>query len=74
MKLSTVRLYHPPYRNCWIDESPINEWLVANIGIGESFRNSVHKQHRWYVDHKKDCLIYYFVCEKDAMRFALRWV
>lgn len=70
---ASVKLNHPPFRNQWIDESPINVWLVANIGTGESFRNRRVKEHLWYVEHEKDCLIYHFARKEDAVMFALRW-
>jgi hypothetical protein len=71
---TSIRLNHPPQSNCWIDESPINEWLVANVGQGESFRNHKIKPRPWYVAHHEDCLVYYFVQEKDAVMFSLRWL
>lgn len=70
---ASVRLNHPPFRFQWIDESPINEWLVANVGTGESFRNRRVKQHLWYVEHCEDYLEYYFVRKEDAVMFSLRW-
>lgn len=71
MAMISVRLNHPPLR--WINESPINEWLVSNIGIGESFRNHKVKPSSWYVAHHEECLVYYFIREKDAVMFSLRW-
>lgn len=70
---ASVRLNHPPFRFKWIDESPINEWLVANVGIGESFRNHKVKQHPWYVEHREGYLLYHFVRKEDAVMFSLRW-
>ena len=70
---ASVRLNHPPFPNFWIDESPINEWLVANIGIGESFRNHKVKHRPWYVEHREGYLLYHFVREEDAVMFSLRW-
>ena len=70
---ASVRLNHPPFPNRWIDESPINEWLVANVGTGESFRNRRVKQHPWYVEHCNGYLEYYFVRKEDAVMFSLRW-
>lgn len=70
---ASVRLNHPPFRFKWIDESPINEWLVANVGIGESFRNHKVKPRPWYVEHCEGYLVYYFIREEDAVMFSLRW-
>ena len=73
MITASVRLYHPNQHNGWIDESPINRWLVDNVGIGESFRNHKVKERTWYVEHCDGYLVYYFVREQDATAFALRW-
>lgn len=70
---ASVRLNHPPFRNQWIDESPINEWLVANVGQGESFRNHKVTPCSWYVAHHEGHLEYYFIRKEDALMFALRW-
>ena len=70
---ASVKLKHPPVRNQWIDESPINEWLVDNVGTGESYRNRRVKEHLWYVEHQMDYLEYYFVRKEDAVMFSLRW-
>lgn len=70
---ASVRLYHPQQFNRWIDESPINEWLLDNVGQGESFRNHRVKPRFWYVEHCEDYLEYYFVRKEDAVMFSLRW-
>lgn len=70
---TSVRLNHPSVPNRWIDESPINRWLVDNVGIGESFRNHKVKHRPWYVEHCDGYLVYYFVREQDAVMFSLRW-
>lgn len=68
-----VRLYHPPFRNQWIDESPINVWLLANVGVHARFRDQVDEDRPWHVDHEKDYLEYHFAREQDAVMFALKW-
>ena len=68
-----VRLYHPEQRNKWIDESPINVWLLANVGRHARFRDSVSEQQPWHVDHEYGYLEYHFARELDAVAFALRW-
>lgn len=73
MIAASVRLYHPHQRNRWIDESPINVWLLTNVGTGESFRNRRVKQHPWYVEHCENYLEYYFIRKEDAVMFSLRW-
>ena len=70
---ASVRLNHPHFRFQWIDESTINEWLVANVGMGDSFRNRRVNEHLWYVEHHRDYLEYYFVRKEDAVMFSLRW-
>lgn len=70
---ASVRLHHPPFRNQWIDESPINVWLLANVGHHSGFKNAVHELRPWYVEHEKDYLEYYFARKEDAVMFALRW-
>lgn len=71
---ASVRLYHPPQVNRWIDESPINEWLLANVGVRAKFRDLVDEDRPWHVDHYTDFLMYHFAREEDALMFKLRWV
>ena len=71
---ASVKLYHPPFRNRWIDESPINEWLLANVGYHSAFKGAVHELRPWYVEHEKDYLVYHFARKEDAVMFSLRWV
>lgn len=71
---ASVKLYHPQQRNRWIDESPINVWLLANVGVHARFRDSVTEQQPWHVDHYTDYLEYHFAREQDATMFALRWL
>lgn len=68
-----VKLEHPKVKNTWIDESPINVWLLANVGIHARFRDHVDEARPWHVDHYEDYLEYHFAREKDAVLFALKW-
>jgi hypothetical protein len=70
---ASVRLDQPKFRNQWINESPINEWLLANVGRCSKFRDSVTEEHPWHVDHRFGYLVYSFARERDAVMFALRW-
>ena len=70
---ASVRLHHPDRRNRWIDESPINRWLVDNVGVHAEFRDLVDELRPWHVDHERDYLKYHFAREQDAMMFALKW-
>lgn len=68
-----VRLYHLAQANRWIDESPINVWLLANVGTHARFRDSVTEEQPWHVDHEHDYLEYHFAREQDAVMFRLKW-
>lgn len=70
---ASVKLYHPRQHNRWIDESPINVWLLANVGIHAKFRDHVTEVRPWHVDHERDYLVYHFAREQDAVMFSLRW-
>lgn len=70
---ASVKLYHPQQRNRWIDESPINVWLLANVGVHAQFRDLVDESRPWHVDHYTDCLEYHFARKEDAVMFKLRW-
>lgn len=70
---TSVRLYHPTRRNKWIDESPINRWLVDNVGVHAQSRGLVDESHPWYVIHEQHYLEYHFAREQDATMFALRF-
>ena len=74
MIAATVRLDHPKQRNRWIDESPINIWLLANVGVHARFRDQVDNDRPWHVDHERGYLEYHFAREQDATLFALRWL
>lgn len=74
MIVASVKLKQPRTKNKWVDESPINIWLLANVGRHSAFKNAVHELRPWYVEHHRDYLEYHFAREKDAMLFALRWL
>lgn len=73
MIAASVRLYHPPQRNRWIDESPINVWLLANVGHHSRVGEGVTQLYPWSVEHHQDYLVYHFSREQDAVMFKLRW-
>lgn len=70
---ASVRLYHPSQHNRWIDESPINVWLINHVGQHARFRDLVDESRPWHVDHERDYLEYHFAREQDAVVFALKW-
>ena len=73
MIVASVKLNQPQTKNRWIDESPINVWLLANVGVHSKYREHVNEVRPWHVEHTAKELIYSFAREKDAMMFALRW-
>lgn len=73
MIAATVRLKHPVPGWKFVDESPINVWLLANVGTHARFRDSVTEQHPWHVGHFLGFVEYSFAREQDATMFALRW-
>jgi len=73
MIVASIKLMHPSQRNRWIDESPINIWLLANVGVHARYRDLVDEDRPWHVDHERDSLVYHFAREQDATAFALRW-
>lgn len=73
MILATVKLYHPKQQNRWVDESPINVWLLANVGVHARYRDLVDESRPWHVDHERDFLVYHFARERDATAFALKF-
>ena len=72
--IHTISLYHPG-PNRWVDESPINQWLLANVGMcaDPDWDEPVSSAKPWAVEHYPNRLAYHFYREKDAMWFALRW-
>ena len=73
MTVASVRLYHPQRLNRWIEESPINVWLLANVGHHARSGQGVTQLYPWSVEHHRDYLVYNFAREADATMFALRW-
>ena len=73
MIAASVRLYHPRRTNRWIDESPINVWLLANVGHHARSGQGVTQLYPWSVEHLRDYLVYNFAREADATMFVLRW-
>jgi hypothetical protein len=59
--------------NRYIDESPINTWLIENVGLNAGYRDLIGDDRPWHVEHKWDGLEYSFHNEEDATLFALRW-
>lgn len=73
MIAASVTLKEPINHNKFIDESPINVWLLANVGAHSKTRDNVTEERPWHVDHKFRELVYSFAREQDAVMFALRW-
>lgn len=73
MIMASVKLYHQRQANKWVDESPINVWLINYVGMHARFRDCVDENRPWTVDHERDYLVYHFAREEDAVLFALRW-
>ena len=71
---ASIKLHHPKQINRWIDESPINVWLLANVGHHARVGESVTELHPWRVEHHREYLVYHFAREQDAVLFALKWV
>ena len=71
---ASIKLKQPPLdRNRWIDESPINRWLIDNVGANARFRDQVDESRPWHVEHNFGYLEYSFARGRDATAFALRW-
>lgn len=73
MIAATVRLIEPKDEYKFINESPINAWLLANVGVHARFRDLVDDDRPWHVEHGNRYIVYYFAREQDAVMFALRW-
>ncbi len=76
MIAATVKLTEPAnmYRQYkFIDEGPINVWLLANVGVHAQFKDLVDEDRPWHVEHGYQYITYHFAREKDATLFALRW-
>ena len=70
---ASVRLNEPLNMNKFINESPINEWLLANVGTHAPTMDTVSEDRPWRVEHHFRYLEYHFAREQDATMFALRW-
>jgi hypothetical protein len=57
----------------FIDESPINVWLLANVGNHARYKDSVTEQNPWHVSHHMAYMEYSFAREQDATMFALKF-
>lgn len=73
MIAATVKLTEPANLNKFIDEGPINVWLLANVGVHARFKDLVDEDRPWHVEHGYRYLLYHFAREQDATAFALRW-
>jgi|Wag4MinimDraft_6_1082665.scaffolds.fasta_scaffold42676_3 hypothetical protein len=73
MIAASVKLIEPLNHNRFINESPINQWLLDNIGPHAPSRDTVSEERPWYVDHGFRYLLYHFARERDATMFSLRW-
>ncbi len=75
MIAAKVKLTQPPILdNRWIDESPINVWLIRNVGTNSRFIEQVDESRPWHVEHTITYLEYSFARDKDAVLFALKWL
>jgi hypothetical protein len=57
----------------FVDESPINEWLLANVGACAILKDHVTERHPWHVNHCMAYVEYSFAREHDATMFALKF-
>ena len=73
MIAASIKLIEPKDPNRFIDESPINVWLINHVGKHARFRDEVSEERPWHVDHGFRYLLYSFAREKDAVMFSLRW-
>ena len=73
MIVASVRLKESEILFKFIDEGPINVWLLANVGVQARFKDLVDEERPWNVEHKFQDIVYHFAREQDAVLFALRW-
>jgi hypothetical protein len=73
MITASVRLKEPINQNKFINESPINIWLLANVGVHAKFKDLVDEERPWHVEHNFREIVYHFAREQDAVMFSLRW-
>lgn len=72
--MATVKLHHSIPGKKFIDDGPINRWLLDNVGANARFRDLVDEQRPWHAEHTFDCIVYSFASEEDAIMFSLRWL
>ena len=70
---SSIRLNWAQPPNRFVDEGPINEWLLANVGTHAPTMDTVSEDRPWRVEHRYGYLEYHFARESDAVMFSLRW-
>ena len=70
---SRIRLNWAQPPNKFIDEGPINEWLLTNVGTHAPTMDTVSEDRPWRVEHRYGYLEYHFARESDAVMFSLRW-
>ncbi len=73
MIVASVRLKEPENQFKFIDEGPINAWLLDNVGVHARFKDLVDEDRPWNVEHNFREIVYHFAREQDAVLFALRW-
>ncbi len=73
MIAAMVRLDEPKNMYKFIDESPINEWLLTNVGIHAQAKDLVDENCPWHVEHGYRYILYHFARQQDAVMFALKW-
>lgn len=74
MIAASVRLQEPLNEYRFIDESPINVWLLAHVGTHARYIDMVDETLPWHVEHGRRYLVYHFARKQDATMFALRWL
>jgi hypothetical protein len=73
MIAASVCLNHPDPGRKFVDDGPINGWLIDNVGTNTRYRDCVTEEFPWCVNHEYGYIEYHFAREKDAIMFALRW-
>jgi len=73
MIAASVKLKEPENQFKFINEGPINVWLLANVGVHARFKDLVDEDRPWHVEHGNRYIVYHFAREKDATMFTLRW-
>lgn len=73
MILAKIKLNHPIPGRKFINDGPINKWLLDNVGHNARFRDLVDENRPWHADHGFYSIEYSFAREEDAILFSLRW-